>query len=84
MKKTSVFALLAMLGNALAAQVTILGINDMHADVDNLPQLASCLKAERAKNPNLLLLSAGDNRTGSPYVDSGEYSGVSNVEITIE
>lgn len=81
MKKTSLFALLAMLGNALAAQVTILGINDMHADVDNLPQLASCLKAERAKNPNLLLLSAGDNRTGSPYVDSGEYPGAPMIQL---
>lgn len=56
--------------SAMAEQVTVLGINDMHAEIGNIPLLASCLKEERAKSPRLLLLSAGDNRTGNPYVDN--------------
>ncbi|MBQ4613484.1 MAG: bifunctional metallophosphatase/5'-nucleotidase [Akkermansia sp.] len=81
MKAPSLFALMAFLGNAIGAQVTILGINDMHADVDNLPQLANYLKTERAQNPDILLLSAGDNRTGSPYVDIGDHPGAPMIQL---
>ena len=81
MKKIPFLSLLALLGNALATQVTILGINDMHADIDNLPQLATYLKAERAQNPDALLLSAGDNRTGNPYVDIGTHPGAPMIQL---
>lgn len=74
-------SLLATLGSAFAAQVSILGINDMHADIDNLPQLATFLKAERAADPDVLLLSAGDNRTGNPYVDTGDTPGLAMIQL---
>ena len=81
MKKTIFFPLLSLLGSAFAEQVTILGINDMHANVDNLPQLATCVQQERANAPQLLLLSAGDNRTGNPYVDCGDHPGASMIQL---
>ena len=81
MKTPCIFALLSLLGSALAGQVTILGINDMHADIDNLPQLAYFLKKERAKTPGTLLLSAGDNRTGSPYVDAVGEPGMPMIQL---
>lgn len=81
MKKISLLSLLALLGNALAAQVTILGINDMHANIDDLPQLATFLKAERAQNPDALLFAAGDNRTGNPYVDINDHPGAPMIQL---
>ena len=79
--KLPFISLLAALGSAFAAQVNILGINDMHADIDNIPQLATFLKAERAADPDVLLFSAGDNRTGNPYVDNGEQPGVPMIKL---
>ena len=60
---------------SLAEQITVLGINDMHAALDNMPRLATAVKQERAKDPDALLLSAGDNRTGNPYSDMAPHSG---------
>lgn len=59
----------------------MLGINDMHAEIDYLPKLANCLKTEREKAPNLLLLAAGDNRTGNPYVDNGSRPGIPMINL---
>ena len=81
MKKSVILSLLSLLGTALAEQITILGINDMHANVDNLPQLATCVQQEREKAPQLLLLSAGDNRTGNPYVDCGDHPGAAMIQL---
>lgn len=81
MKKHLIVSLLAMLGTAFAEQVTLLGINDMHANIDNLPKLASFLKAQRAATPGALLLSAGDNRTGNPYVDAVAEPGIPMIEL---
>ncbi len=81
MKKTCFFSLLALLGTALAEQVTILGINDMHANIDSVPQLSTCVKQERMNDPGLLLLAAGDNRTGNPYVDNGNRPGVPMITL---
>lgn len=71
----------ALLGTAFGAQVSVLGINDMHADIDYMPQLATFLKNERAVNPGVLLLAAGDNRTGNPYVDTGDVPGLPMVQL---
>lgn len=76
MKKSLFLSFLALLGIAFAEQVTILGINDMHANIDGMPQLASCVKQERLSDPGLLLMAAGDNRTGNPYVDNGNRPGI--------
>ena len=81
MKKTSFFSLLAMLGTAFAEQVTILGVNDMHANIDGMPQLATFVKQERQNTPGLLLMAAGDSRTGNPYVDNGNRPGVPMVTL---
>ena len=81
MKKSHFLTLLALLGTAFAEQVTILGINDMHANIDGMPQLATCVKQERLADPGLLLLAAGDNRTGNPYVDNGNRPGIPMVTL---
>lgn len=81
MKKTAFISLLAMLGTVFAEQITILGINDMHANIDGVARLTTCVKQERAKTPQLLLFSAGDNRTGSPYVDCGDHPGASMIQL---
>ena len=44
-------------------------INDMHANIDNFPKLAYVLDSLRAVHPDLLLFSAGDNRSGNPIND---------------
>lgn len=79
--KIPFFSILATLSSAFAAQINILGINDMHGNIDDLPQLATFMKAERAADPDVLLLSAGDNRTGNPYVDNGEQPGVPMIKL---
>ena len=55
-------------------EVHILAANDMHAAVDNFPQLAAIADSLRALYPSLLVLSAGDNRTGNPVNDIYEIS----------
>ena len=80
MKKT-VFTLLSLLGTALAEQVTVLGVNDMHANIDGMPQLATFVKQERQNAPGLLLMAAGDSRTGNPYVDNGNRPGIPIVTL---
>ena len=81
MKKSILLSLVGLLSSAFAEQVTVLGINDMHANIDSVPRLTTCVQQERAKAPQLLLLSAGDNRTGSPYVDCGDHPGTSMIKL---
>lgn len=52
-------------------QVTlaVLSVNDMHSAIDNMPKLAALADSLRAVYPDLLVLSAGDNRTGNPVND---------------
>lgn len=47
----------------------VASINDMHANIDNFPKLAYVLDSLRAVHPDLLLFSAGDNRSGNPIND---------------
>ena len=49
--------------------VRILSTNDMHSKIEKMPQLAAIVDSLRAIDPFLLVLSAGDNRTGNPYND---------------
>ena len=81
MKKSHFLSLLALLGTAFAEQVTILGVNDMHANIDGMPQLATYVKQERLNDPGLLLMAAGDSRTGSPYVDCGDHPGAAMIQL---
>ena len=50
-------------------EVHILSANDMHAKIQNFPQLSCIVDSLRALYPDLLVISAGDNRTGDPLND---------------
>ena len=53
-------------------EIHILATNDMHASIENFPQLAAIVDSLRAIDPGLLVFSAGDNRTGNPLNDQYE------------
>lgn len=50
-------------------EIVILSVNDMHASIDQFLKFASMVDSLRAIYPDLLLFSAGDNRTGNPVND---------------
>lgn len=54
------------------AEIVILSVNDMHASLDQFPKFAAMVDSLRAIYPDLLLFSAGDNRTGNPVNDQYE------------
>ncbi len=74
MKKLS-FLLLMMLAVAFSGcepketKLYVATINDMHANIDNFPKLAYLIDSLRAVHPDMLLFSAGDNRSGNPIND---------------
>jgi 5'-nucleotidase len=51
------------------AEVNILSVNDMHASIDMFPKFAALVDSLRGVYPDLLVFSAGDNRTGNPVND---------------
>lgn len=52
--------------------VAILSVNDMHSAIDLMPQFAALADSLRQLYPDLLVFSAGDNRTGNPVNDQFE------------
>jgi len=60
---------LSLLSVTYGKTVRILSTNDMHAAIEKMPKLAAIVDSLRAIDPGLLVLSAGDNRTGNPYND---------------
>lgn len=52
-----------------ATEIAILSVNDMHASIDQFPKFAALVDSLRGVYPDLLLFSAGDNRTGNPIND---------------
>ncbi len=50
-------------------ELVILSVNDMHANIDMFPKFAMMVDSLKAIYPNMLLFSAGDNRTGNPIND---------------
>ena len=50
-------------------KVYIVSTNDMHANIDNFPKLAALIDSLRSVHPDLILMSAGDNRSGNPIND---------------
>ncbi len=50
-------------------KIYVLSTNDMHANIDNFPKMAALIDSLRAVHPDLLLFSAGDNRSGNPIND---------------
>lgn len=61
-------------GNDKNAVVAVVSVNDMHAAIDLMPQFAALLDSLRGVYPELLVFSAGDNRTGNPINDQYEPS----------
>ena len=51
------------------AVIAILSVNDMHSAIDLMPQFAAMVDSLRQVYPDLLVFSAGDNRTGNPVND---------------
>ena len=76
MKKQLLMALAIVLGLASCqpkeTKLYVASINDMHANIDNFPKLAYVLDSLRAVHPDLLLFSAGDNRSGNPINDRAD------------
>ena len=91
MKKITVFLVfqLILVPVRLAAQendsdariVTIMAVNDMHSAIDMFPQFAGIVDSVRAIHPDMLLFSAGDNRTGNPINDRYEIPGFPIVDL---
>ena len=54
-------------------EVVILSVNDMHGHIDQMPKLAYIADSLRNLYPQLVVVSAGDNRTG--YAFSDKYPG---------
>jgi 5'-nucleotidase len=74
MKKIVTFSLLflAVALNAQRRELHILSINDPHAAIEQFPRLGYVADSLRAIYPDLLVLSAGDNRSGDPINDMFE------------
>ena len=78
MKKTvfvSLVMLFALGASAEAGEkkeLHILSANDMHAAIECFPRLGFVADSLRALYPDLLVLSAGDNRSGEPLNDMYE------------
>ena len=51
------------------AVVAVLSVNDMHSAIDLMPKFAALVDSLRGVYPDLLVFSAGDNRTGNPIND---------------
>ena len=85
MKKHSLLWLLIILATvqlyADRREVHILAANDMHANIGAFPHLAAIADSLRAIYPDLLVLSAGDNRTGDPINDRYEVPGYPMVAL---
>ena len=58
--------------SAQKKEVHILSINDPHAAIGQFPRLGYVADSLRALYPDLLILSAGDNRSGDPINDMFE------------
>ena len=63
------FLLVSVFSSAHGETIRILSTNDMHSALEKMPQLAFIVDSLRAIDPTMLVLSAGDNRTGNPYND---------------
>ena len=50
-------------------ELVILSVNDMHSHIENMPKLAYIADSLRNIYPELMVVSAGDNRTGNAYND---------------
>ncbi len=61
--------------------VVILSTNDMHAKIQQFPQLASAVEACRDTAELVVLVDAGDRWTGNPYVDKAATPGMPMIRL---
>lgn len=75
MRKSSILLIAMAIALGLAScqpketKLYVASINDMHANIDNFPKLAYVVDSLRNLYPQMLLFSAGDNRSGNPVND---------------
>ena len=72
MKKLFYFLIISVLLISCASkpqEVVILSVNDMHGHIEGMPKLAYIADSLRNIYPQLIIVSAGDNRTGNAYND---------------
>lgn len=62
-------------------KILILSVNDMHASFEKLPRLKHLADSLRCLYPNMLVFSAGDNRTGNPFNDQYPISSLPMTEL---
>jgi 2',3'-cyclic-nucleotide 2'-phosphodiesterase (5'-nucleotidase family) len=63
------FTVITLAAWSQTKEIHILAVNDMHATIDRFPQFVALVDSMRGVYPDLLLFSAGDNRTGNPASD---------------
>jgi len=78
----AVAIVLSTLGtHAERKEIHFLSCNDVHANIDAMAQFGAVADSLRSLYPGLLVLSAGDNRTGNPLNDMYEISGYPMVAL---
>jgi len=61
--------LLVSCASRQSTELVILSVNDMHAHIEQMPKFAYIADSLRNIYPELLVVSAGDNRTGNAFSD---------------
>ena len=62
------------------SHIYIISTNDMHANIEAMPRLATLVKEYEAKG-EVILVDSGDRVTGNAYVDDDSRPGVPMVEL---
>jgi 2',3'-cyclic-nucleotide 2'-phosphodiesterase (5'-nucleotidase family) len=61
--------------------LVIISTNDIHARIDNMPELAAYIQSQRDSFSRVLLLSSGDLFSGSPVVDQYAERGFPMIDL---
>lgn len=86
-KLLSLFLLSLVFATSASAQdgkLKFLAVNDMHSHIENFPKLAFIVDSIRKQCPDLLLVAAGDNRTGNPWNDMAEEPNLPMIQLMNE
>ena len=91
MQKNLIFILTSLLALVSCAQpksaeeshIYIISTNDMHANIEAMPRLATLVEEFEAKG-DVLLVDAGDRVTGNAYVDDDAEPGIPMIELMNE
>lgn len=62
------------------SHIYIISTNDMHANIDAMPRLATLVKEYEAKG-EVLVVDSGDRVTGNAYVDDDSRPGIPMIEL---